>query len=131
MGKDVKRKICKAGGCNETARARGHCPRHYTQIRKYGHLTPGREHRRLTACQADGCEGKPKAGGYCPKHDQQIRRHGRLTPEREILTAQRTCRMPGCDKKHAAHGMCKTHYMRQYSRGRSRQTARLRTRAAG
>ena len=50
--------------------ARGHCGRHYQQVRRYGRLTPERE-RSLDSspsCQIPNCKGKHAARGYCKKH---------------------------------------------------------------
>jgi len=99
-------------------------------VRRYGRLTPDREHGQFGVCQAEGCERKPVAHGYCGRHYQQIRRHGRLTPERENLTDQQVCRVAGCTEPYAARGFCKKHYMQEYYRGRALRKARQAARAA-
>ena len=61
---------CAAKGCEELPVARGHCARHYQQIRRYGRLTPERERNfnPKPSCMFPGCDAKHAARGYCKKH---------------------------------------------------------------
>ena len=108
-------KNCLAEGCDQEARNRGMCSKHYQQMRRHGRLTPEREYRkRGMTCEAEGCSEGQVARGYCFRHYQQLRRVGRLTPERERTYGRTHCSYPGCSKPHSARDFCKKHYMSEY-----------------
>lgn len=107
---------CKARRCEQRAETRGYCPRHYQQLRRYGHLIPpDREYgKRGLYCGVADCGGLQRAKGCCYRHYQQLRRHGRLTPETERVYGRTGCKAVGCKGKHSAKGYCKQHYRAHY-----------------
>jgi len=55
--KTTLNKTCSAPDCAKKAVSRGHCPRHYQQMRRYGRLTPEREYKvaAKSTCSAPSC----------------------------------------------------------------------------
>lgn len=59
--------MCSVDGCEEKAKTRGWCPRHYMRWRRNGDPTKARVRVR-PECSLDGC-GRPHAAlGYCMPH---------------------------------------------------------------
>lgn len=72
---------CVVDGCENQAKHKGYCIKHYKQMLKHGRLTPEREHRHYTPsskCEAKGCQNKPSKRGYCGKHYGQLMQFGKI-----------------------------------------------------
>lgn len=122
---------CQAPGCERLALTRGHCARHYQQLRRWGRLIPEREyHHRGERCTVQHCQAPQAAKGYCFRHYQQVRRHGQLTPEREHTWGRTGCQIPGCPNPHSARGYCRKHYAYYYSMVQKERTRGTPRRAA-
>lgn len=62
-------KVCSAVGCDENAKVKGMCIKHYNRFKKHGN-TIGR------VCSLDGCENKHVNLGYCDLHHKRFKKHG-------------------------------------------------------
>jgi hypothetical protein len=103
---------CKAPGCDRGHYGLGYCKKHYTQVLRYGRLTPERERGniQIRTCSAEGCDRRARLVGYCRKHARQMKKYGRLTPELEQVRGITTCQVAGCTNKHRSKGKCAFHY---------------------
>jgi len=79
---------CLNEGCNESARKRGMCIRHYNQWRRRNVTTK--------PCSLTGCQSSSFASGMCSKHYYRIK-------------ASLGCTEPGCDKPARSGGLCSFH----------------------
>lgn len=91
-------KICSVDGCDKESFARGHCKKHYNQLRAKGELSGNKK------CKINGCEKVYFGRGYCRNHYEKKRRDGEFQP-----LPPKKCRIEGCKDKHHAKGYCSKH----------------------
>lgn len=103
---------CSVDGCDNSARARGWCKKHYQKWVKYGDPLAVRLHIQGT-CTIDGCNAPHRSRGYCESHYRRGRRCGDPLAAREFFSGT-TCRIDGCEgnanEPGAARGWCRKHY---------------------
>jgi hypothetical protein len=110
---------CSVEGCNNKAKARGLCDKHWRRWRMYGDVTIIKKAPLPEQCEIPGCDKKPHARwngkALCNMHYLRIWSRG-TTDEREyLLKAWHMCSVPGCDKpaRSTAEGaLCEMHYYR-------------------
>jgi hypothetical protein len=66
---------CIYGECNELAKSRGYCKRHYTEMyrKKAFVILPAKN---KSKCKVNGCSKNVLISGMCGKHYQRFRKHG-------------------------------------------------------
>jgi hypothetical protein len=67
-------KPCSIPGCDDYARCRGICNKHYQYMQYHGTLPP--KIVKPVDCAVDGCPSKRYAKNLCPKHYARLYRHG-------------------------------------------------------
>ncbi len=67
-------KPCSIPGCDDYARCRGICNRHYQYMQYHGTLPP--KAVKPADCAVDGCQGKRRTKGLCEKHYTRFKRYG-------------------------------------------------------
>ena len=73
-------KPCSIPGCDDYARRRGICNRHYQYMQYHGTLPP--KPVKPADCSIDGCNKARRAKGLCDKHYSRLKRHGTTDPVR-------------------------------------------------
>jgi len=71
-----KSKQCKFDGCNEEAKSRGYCRKHYTQMHRLGIFKEDISKNKNKKCSIPGCDKKYYGRGYCHMHYLRWKRHG-------------------------------------------------------
>jgi len=69
-------KVCKFDGCNEEAKSRGYCKKHYTLMYRLGTFDKEISKNKDKTCSVVGCNEKVYGKGLCSKHYQRLKRHG-------------------------------------------------------
>lgn len=117
----MKDQKCKVEGCENKARTKGLCPKHYRRLLLYGDPTikkRGAAGERLI-CSVDGCNKQVHAKGYCLQHYKRFRKYG--TTDASVLKKaspgtlkKLVCQVEGCDRPASSsrHKMCEMHYNR-------------------
>jgi len=80
--------VCKAEECSGSVRAWGYCNKHYTQVKKFGRLTPEREKNPGRVCNIEGCNEEYYGKGICKKHYDQRRGQRRYEKDKEKIIKQ-------------------------------------------
>jgi hypothetical protein len=119
---------CSVESCPFVHYGRSYCKKHYTQVLRYGRLTPELERGVVRTCEVEGCGRRDTIHGHCRRHARQIRLHGRLTPEREHVMGRVGCTVRGCKGMHRAKGLCSKHYARAHWATMKRRGGRRRRR---
>jgi hypothetical protein len=107
---------CKIDSCDEPARARGWCRKHWERWRKHGEPLGGggpSRQRLPSQCVIPDCDRPAAARGWCGSHYQRWYHYGDPLAggaSRERLPEQ--CLIPGCTRPPNARGWCKTHWLR-------------------
>jgi len=74
-----KNKKCSVDGCENDARCKTYCSKHYSRFSKTGNplkTLSGKEHGIRSICIIDGCGGIVEGHGYCRKHYKKWRKYG-------------------------------------------------------
>lgn len=108
---------CSIDGCDNQARKRGLCDKHYLKAKRSGTLEsfvgPGRG--RYAPEQHKTCSGVAECGkselarGLC-NACYQIRRKEKTLTLLPIVNAGKTCKVDGCENQARGMGFCGTHY---------------------
>lgn len=67
-------RLCSISGCDNPARKRGWCTKHYQRWQANG--DPVKLVRTRSTCVVDGCLASVASGGLCGKHHMRFKRHG-------------------------------------------------------
>lgn len=120
-------RTCSIDGCEDIAKARGWCGKHY--MRWYVHGDPhGAQARTRNAesptgrmCTVEGCDRPsdvPGCGrGWCGRHYQRWQKWGDPLGRPEYVNKGKLCRVDDCDLSAHVKGLCSKHYMRLYTTG--------------
>ncbi len=115
-------KICYADGCENEAKAKGLCQKHYYRLKNTGSLETKRDvssfkgAKTHVLCEFPGCENKTKAVGLCNTHYKQKLKYGK--PGSTLVSNKnKPCSVDGCDELSYAKGMCRVHYIRNLHHG--------------
>lgn len=105
--------MCTIDGCQNAAKTRGWCNKHYLRWWATG-STELKVRERTPPCSVDGCESVTEARGWCAKHYTRWRHHGSPMAllNRDQEDAIPPCRIEGCEKPMLARGWCGKHYAR-------------------
>ena len=69
-------RVCTAEGCDDRARARGWCNKHYLRLRRFGDPLHRRILEKTKPCTLHGC-GRLRVGrGLCERHLLRLRKYG-------------------------------------------------------
>ncbi len=100
---------CAAPDCDRPVYARGHCARHYKQLRRHGSL-PERVPR---LCAVEGCGRQAASRGWCHGHYLRWTRTGDVQADVPLGRSGRTCcEVPGCARPVKSSGLCEAHRQR-------------------
>lgn len=117
------RPTCTVDGCDDIAKGRGLCSRHYQRARRYDGdpLGGGRFYNpRGTGgveCVIHGCDAPVIARGWCQKHYKRWQLHGDPCVYKAVTRNNEPCSVEGCDTPYVARGLCGTHYARWQKHG--------------
>lgn len=117
---------CSVEECDQAARARGWCARHYQRWRIKGDSGLAGDFRPAApdTCTVDGCDKPYFSGGYCDMHRWRVRQYGDPGGPEPLERRRRKnpeiCTVEGCGRntwgntpgERGAKGMCKLHYAR-------------------
>jgi 5-methylcytosine-specific restriction endonuclease McrA len=117
----TERAECSVEDCQEVARVRGWCNRHYRRWRQTGDVRAGvpfQEHQRGRVCSRDDCDKPALSKGLCKRHYMQARTE-RLHQE--------PCIVASCDRpREMNNGYCARHYQRLLKHGSPSAGGKLR-----
>lgn len=107
---------CSIEGCENEAKKKGYCIKHYQRIRRHGDPHFTKIMIGIEQCIVEGCDKKPVGNGLCRTHYQRKYVHG----DENFLKHQpraAQCSMDGCGNKVHAKNYCKKHYNRWKTHG--------------
>lgn len=123
--------------CEQLARAKGLCDRHYQQARPPAAVSPAAAHRseaallaqitvtsNSTICGVKGCARRAQTRQLCHRHYSRWLRTGLVGPPgllpkgppAERRRGPRPCSVSGCSRTMTARDFCHTHYQRWQDR---------------
>jgi hypothetical protein len=112
----IGKKLCSIAGCEQVARSKGLCTRHWQYQHKYGSAARAPEPKEVRKCAAEECSERARIKGWCYIHYQRWRRHG--DPEkRKGGGVKSEARCTVCGEPVYAKGLCSVHYQRAWARG--------------
>ncbi len=103
---------CSVSGCEDFAKSRGMCSRHYSRWQKTGDPGPAGLIRPAKGygCAIPDCDRQFYARGYCAMHYQHWRKYGVAGPVGvKRLPPQTLCSVPGCERVQRRNRMCESH----------------------
>lgn len=110
----MAKSICSVEDCDNPARGRGWCPKHYARWRRNGdpetHMSAA-----VLPCAGPDCTGTVSAqsrSGLCASHRAQVWRGAAISPLRAATRPTARCAIEGCERSYKAGGYCAAHYLR-------------------
>ena len=71
------KKQCSINGCENQARGRGWCKKHWKRWSKYGDPLGKSNYKQVKRnCEVEGCERPYHANGYCSSHEYRAQKYG-------------------------------------------------------
>ena len=116
-----KEKKCCIDGCDNFARTKNMCTKHYTRFLNHGDaLFTGKQRGVYSICKVEGCDGRVQKNGLCSKHHRRFLKYGSWedsvlskVPNGELQKL--VCRVDGCNNVPTSSKilLCNKHYIRQ------------------
>jgi hypothetical protein len=112
--------ICSIKDCDQPARSRGWCQKHYGRWRTHGDPLKKNKPGRLRTngdCTAPNCDRRATRSGLCPAHARRKSLGQPMEPPLRRYDPHQGCAVDGCDRAHDADGFCSMHWQRQHRHG--------------
>ena len=121
--------MCEAAECERPIYARGHCGRHYKQLRRHGHVMPDPLPQ---LCAVESCGRTAVTRGWCHGHYLRWSRQGDVRAADPLSRPVRdVCAIEDCPRGGHSGGYCRTHARRRQLYGDPLAGGAIRQRNAG